>query len=374
MKINDFKKLADKLENQNFNSSYKTINTVLFVLSIFGHLTSIFLAYHLVSKVLTSAVENATITVSIATVILLGGLELLKRDFFTKLSFQSLKSKSFISKEVLPLLIVSLVAISLSFYASIKGAQEFSSKSRQLESNKKETIQLYTDSVNAVVNGKVQEIELEVKDIKAKINEKDEEQTELESGEMTYWQRNRVRDLKEEKKELADQIIKLETDIANIKTERDEMVDSYVESLTADVDAKKDENKGNSLLFVIISTIVELVILFGVYFNKYYMFKSYTDHKKFIETNANYQKWILYDEMLNTLYTKKLRINDKLPSAGTLADLCKVNGIRLAKKEITSFLKVLNGLEIIKTHGSSRYMLKSKEAADELLRDHFNIK
>ena len=145
MKIEKFKELEKKINGQNFNQSYKTINIVLTVLSYFGHIASIFLAYFMLSKVIEGAMTGNIVVAGIASVILLGGLELLKRDMFDKFSISFLKLKG-ITKEVLPLFFISLAIISLSFYASIKGAAEFSSKSAEIEVKGKETIKTYNDS------------------------------------------------------------------------------------------------------------------------------------------------------------------------------------------------------------------------------------
>ena len=80
MKINEFKQLEDKINNQNFNKGYKTINIVMTFLSYFGHVASIFLAYFILSKILSGAMTNNPVAVFIASIIILSGLELLKRD------------------------------------------------------------------------------------------------------------------------------------------------------------------------------------------------------------------------------------------------------------------------------------------------------
>jgi hypothetical protein len=82
MKINEFKKLEKKINNQNFNQGYKTINMVMTVLSYFGHVASIFLAYFMLSKILEGAMTDNYVAVFIATIVLLGGLDLLNRDIF----------------------------------------------------------------------------------------------------------------------------------------------------------------------------------------------------------------------------------------------------------------------------------------------------
>ena len=129
MKIKEFKELKETIENQDFKQNYKTINIIMLVLSVLGNITSVFLAYFLVDKVFDGINENYPIFNSICTIILLSSLELLKRDFFKKLSSQYLKTKDLISKNAAPLALISLMIVSLSFYSSIRGARIFSSKS-----------------------------------------------------------------------------------------------------------------------------------------------------------------------------------------------------------------------------------------------------
>ena len=131
MKINEFKKLEKKINDQNFNQGYKTINMVLTALSYFGHVASIFLAYFMLSKILEGAMTDNKVAVFIASVVILGGLELLKRDIFDKFSIQYLKLRTF-GKDVMPLFLLSITIIGLSFYASINGAAEYSSKTDKI--------------------------------------------------------------------------------------------------------------------------------------------------------------------------------------------------------------------------------------------------
>ena len=69
MKINEFRKLEQKINGQNFSQGYKNINIVMFLLSIFGHFTAIFLAYFALSKVLGGVIDNK-IVVLISSVII----------------------------------------------------------------------------------------------------------------------------------------------------------------------------------------------------------------------------------------------------------------------------------------------------------------
>lgn len=374
MKISEFKKLEEKIKEQDFNKSFKNINKVMFVLSIFGHFASIFLAYFLVSKILSGAITDNTILVGVSSVILLGGLELLKREIFDKFSLQQIKIKSLFSKDVLPLAIVSLVIVSISFYASIKGAAEFSSKSKEIEKEVTVDIKNYEDSLKSLYSTKITEVESQIANNKTKIEDKDKEQTQIESSErLTSQQKNRVKDLKAEKIELKEEIKSFEEKISLLNSELEKEVSDFEKQTKTEGEEKKSENEDNSLFFVIISTLIELVILTGVYFNEYYKFRSYDEFKKKIENDVNFQKWYNYNKVLDIIYNTDTKINDKLPSGKTLQDLCKVNGIILLNKDITDLNKLFNSLGIIKSSGSTKYISKSKENAQEILKNHFNI-
>ena len=373
MKINEFKKLEEKINGQNFNQGYKNINVVMLLLSIFGHFASIFLAYFALSKVLGGVIENNPAAVFIASIVMLSGLELLKRDIFDKFSIQYLKVKAF-TKDVLPLFILSLAIIGTSFYASINGAKEFSSKEAVIEQTQKETVNQFSDSLTKVYNVKIADIEAEIKVNKDKIETKDKEQTELEAIQPpTRSQKSRIKDLKDEKTTLRADITKLETDEATVKTELATRIKEHETTVGAETEDKKKNNDSNSLAFVLISTLIELIILAGVYFNEYYKFRSYREFRNSIEKDPNYQKWMLYEQMLSIVYTEDTKMNQKLPANKSIADMCKVNDIIVMPKDITDFLKVMNGLGIIKTSGSTRYVNKQRDLAFEILRKHFNV-
>ena len=373
MKINEFKKLEEKINGQNFNKGYKNINSLMLILSIFGHFASIFLAYFALSKVLGGVIENNPAAVLITSIIMLSGLELLKRDIFDKFSIQYLKAKAF-TKDVLPLFILSVVIISTSFYASIHGAKEFSSKEAVLEENQKVVVNQFADSLTTIYNAKVVEVQTEIKADKDKLDLKDKEQTDLEAIQPpTRSQRNRIKDLKEERNILRTDITKLEGDVNVIKTELTTKIKEHETEVGAETEDKKKDNSSNSLAFILISTLIELIILAGVYFNEYYKFRSYREFRNSIEKDPNYQKWMLYEQMLSIVYTEDTKMNQKLPANKSIADMCKVNDIIVMPKDITDFLKVMNGLGIIKTSGSTRYVNKQRDLAFEILRKNFNV-
>lgn len=362
MNIEEYKKLSQKIKGQSFNDSYKSINLILKLLSYFGHLTCIFLAYFMLSKLLLDVLSSNLIFVSIVSVIILGSLELIKRDMFDKFSIQFLKFKG-LTKEVTPLFIISLLIIGMSFYASLKGASEFSSKSEKIEIQGKENIKVYSDSLTKQYTNDITKLE---NDIRAK----DETLSNLQelslTQRLTKDQRNIISDISDQKKEL-------ENKISEKKLELNSKIDEHKKAIVIDASSQKENNSKNSILFIIISTIIELTILAGVYFNEYYKFRSYREFTDKIEKDPNYQKWILYDEILNVIYTDDIKINQRLPSGKFIIDMCKASDIIVLPKDIQNFLKILNNINIIKSSGSAKYFNKTKEIAVETLKTHFNI-
>jgi hypothetical protein len=223
MKISEFQKLEESVKEQDFNKSFKNINKVMLYLSIFGHVASIFLAYFLVSKILSGAIIDNPILVGISSIILLCGLELLKREIFDKFSLQQIKYKSITRSDVLPLMIVSIVIVSISFYSSIKGAQEFSSKSKEIDTQVETNVKSYEDSLRLISKNEADKLKLKIEKIDEKVDEKDKEQTELSnSTDLTRLQKNRIKDLKSQIRDLSQERLsyKSEIDTLEARTER----------------------------------------------------------------------------------------------------------------------------------------------------------
>ena len=377
MKISEFKKLEKKITGQNFGESYKGINVMMTILSYLGNLGSIFLAYFFMSKVIGSAMTDNPVAVFISSVVILAGIELLKRDIFDKFSISFLKEGS-IARGVLPLLIFSMLLISASFYSSLNGAKEFSSKSAQMDESKDNIVQVYSDSISNIYETKIVLIEDEIKAYKIKIDEKDVEQALInkdlqDRGYLYNSQKSRNKQLTEEKKYLDEKVDESEIKIDGLKEERDIDISEYEKDLTNETDSQKEDNSKNSFIFIIISTIIEFVILGGVFFNEYYKFRSYREFRDRIDKDPNYQKWMLYEEILKVVYPESALNSQKLPSNKAMIEMCKVNGMIVLPRDMINFLKIINSLDIIKTSGSSRYINKTRDLSFDVLKSHFNI-
>lgn len=379
MKISDFDKLEKKLNGQNFHESYKNINRVMTGLSYFGHLASIFLAFFMLSKILMGVMDNKPVVYAV-TVIVLSAVELLKRDIFHKFSVLYLKLRAF-TKDVMPLFILSFAIIAISFYSSIKGAGEYSSKGDKIEQDANKQIKVYSDSVTKVYQTKIDAIEKQKLTKESSLKVLYGQQEKLNelflAGTLTRDQKKlqkalgaQIKALEEENKPFIDQKNK---EKAAIEAERNAIIKKHESESKSDVKKKKDDNSTNSLAFIIFSTLIEISILAGVYFNDYYDVRSYRDKKALIEKDPNFQKWKLYNQILQIIFTEDTKMNQKLPSNKGIIEMCKMNDIIVLPRDVTDFLKTIAGMGIIKVSGSTRYINKVREQAFETLSKNFNI-
>lgn len=379
MKIKEFEKLDKKINNQNFHESYKTINNVMIALSYFGHLASIFLAFFMFSKVLFGVMENK-IVVYMATIIMLSAIELLKRDIFAKFTKLYLKLKAF-TKDVLPLFILSVSIIGISFYSSLKGAAEYSSKSDKIEADSKDILTKNIDSISKPYLLKISNKEKEITTLETDLNGLRSQQRQLNDlaleGSLNPGQKKLLSSLPRQIKEIELQnkpyIDSKNSEIKAIKDELKKEVKTYENEHNKETNKKKNDNSKNSVAFIIFSVFIEISILAGVYFKDYYDFRSYREKKAQIEKDPSFQRWKIYTQILEVIYTEETKMNQKLPSGKSIIETCKTSGFIILPRDISDFMKVTTNLGIIKTSGSVRSINKQRDAAFESLNKHFNI-
>ena len=379
MKIDEFEKLEKKINKQNFHESYKTLKLVMVALSYFGHIASIFLAFFMLSNILLGVMDNKTV-VYVVTVIVLSAIELLKRDIFHKYSILYLKLRAF-TKDVLPLFFLSITIIGISFYSSIKGASEYSSKSDKIEQDSEKIIKKTQDSIKGIydtrINDKVNEISLLEKDVNSLRDQQRQLNDLALTGSLTKEQKRLLsllpKQISEAEKQNKDVISGKKDELEKIKGDLTDETEKAVKKIKGDVFKQKKDNSKNSVAFIIFSTIIEISILAGVYFKDYYDVRSHREKKNELEKDGSYQKWRVYKQILEIIYTEDTKVNQKLPSGKGIIDNCKVNDVIILPKDITNFLKTMTSLGIIKVSGSTRYFAKERSLAIEALNKHFNI-
>lgn len=376
--IKEYKKLDKEMSKQTYKEAYKSLNTGLKYSSMVGNLGSIFLGSFFVSDLLSKSIDSAWI-VWVVSLTLLGIVELIKRFIFDRFSLEFLKIKSVFRKSVAPLAFFSLCMISISFYSSLSGAKEFSTKNDEITQVTENNVKSYKDSINNLYGDKIEIIESEINGYKDKIDEKDDEQKIInqslqERGYLYRSEKSRNNQLIEEKESLDGKILKGEDKISELKNEMESKIESYQEEKLEKSDKKKNDNRGDSLIFVGLSTLIEFLILIGIYHNKHYLFKSYKETRRKISNDPNYQKWYLFSDIMDTIYMDKEsnETNVKIPTIKNIWEFCKAKDLPMVKNDLSEFLKLMEGLKIIKTKGSSKFLVKDYEEAEKTLEKHFN--
>jgi len=379
MKIEEFEKLDKKINNQNFHESYKVINSVMVVLSYFGHIASIFLAFFMLSNILNGVIDNKPVVYT-STIIILSAIELLKRSIFHKFSILYLKLRAF-TKDVLPLFFLSVTIIGISFYSSIKGAAEYSSKSDKIEKDSELIIKKTEDSIRKIYDTRINANTDEISILEKDVNSLRDQQRQLNdlalTGTLSKEQKKLLsllpKQISEAEKQNKDVITSKNEELNKLKSDLKTEIENSTKKIKGDVYKQKKDNSKNSIAFIIFSTIIEISILAGVYFKDYYDVRSHREKKNELEKDGSYQKWRVYKQILEIIYTEDTKVNQKLPSGKGIIETCKVNDVIILSKDVTNFLKTISSLGIIKVSGSTRYFAKERNLAFEALNKHFNI-
>ena len=385
MDINKYKKLKGEIDNRTFHDSFRPLNKTLKYLSVLGNFGSIFLASFFISELFKKSVPfiESNVTIWIITLLLLGSLELIKRFIFNEFSIGFVKVKNIFNKSVFPLAFFSLCIIGMSFYSSLNGAKEFSSKSDIIEEETNVKLKTLTDSIRSEYNPKIEELKEDIRFYKNSIREKDKEQVEVnkslqDRGYLYRSEKQRNEQLSKEKEELEEKV----SDYENRLELENEKLKEDINNLSSEYESKKedekDENKSNSIIFIFISTTIEFLILIGIYFNKYFNYRSYNDMRKKINQDPNYRTWSVYSDIINILFMSETDHNKggiiRLPSSRELWNICRMQDLPIVRSDFDNSLRLFNSLGITETKGSSRFLIKNKEESETILKDYFKVK
>lgn len=379
MNIGNIKKLEKEVKKKTFEESYGGISKLSSFLSILGNFASIGAAYFFMSVLFSGLIENVIVVTSV-TLIILVCIELIKRLIFDKFSLEFIRYKfDLLKPEVLILFVFSLGIIAVSFYSSLNGAQSFADRDSVIENELKEDVSIYEDSIrNTIYLPKIKIAEDNVANMRKEITEKDNELKLLnsklsEGGYLTRSERARISDLKKDIEYNRGQLPIEENKVIELSKNMKEEIDLYKSTLTEDISGTKSDNKKNALIFVIFSTIVEFTILIGIFFTKYYKYRSFSDRKKRQDRDPKYQKWLLYNDVLEVIYMNEALVGDKLPTQKDIIEFCKMNEVYISRNELTDLFKLLNVLNIIKPRGAFKFIHKEKEEASEILAKYFKV-
>lgn len=352
MRFTTFKNIEKKVKRQSFYASYFTLDKILYVLSFFGNIASVFLASFFFTKLFSEILTDISspTLILITTIILLIALELLKRNIFHKFSKEILRYKTIFNGETFTLSVFSILIISMSFYASLRGAREFSSKNDIITQNTSAKVDNYKDSMKIIYDTKISKIE----DENIRADKRIEIQDALTVSSVSQRDKRRIdREINNIRKDKDKNDIK----IKELKTEYEDVITKYEKTHIGKASIEISKNQSNSVIFIILSTIIELLILIGIFFNISYNFISYNTMRDIIMSKGSYKTWLLYSELLDYMYSNNVDSIDKL------VELCNFNNINISENQIKDFLKLLENLDI---YVHSDFKVKKKEAETKL--------
>jgi len=355
VKIEQYKILKDKIENNNFERSYNIIDKILYYFSFLGNCASIIFAYFFVNLLLFNAVDDfwgKNFLIPFISLIALTSFELLKRFLFKQTTINILGSKK-INSEILATISLSFLLISGSFYLSLNGAKTMADKNKKIDSKIEVITDKKTDSLNRVYDGKI---------------------AKLDSDKATWVkliETSRGVKLKTQYNAL---INKTNDDIKSTEKERDDKIKLLEVKNNNKADFQKKEVTTNILAFIIISSFIELIILIGVWFDTYYDFRSFKEFDDKISTDTNIKNYLLYIDLIEILYNSgKTRRGEDFSSFNKFKEVVKIRGINISDKTIQDFYTLLKYLKISTTVGNRRTVEKSYDEAKDILAEYYKV-
>jgi hypothetical protein len=375
MNIEKYKKLREEIRNKSFEKKYSTVDWILYYASFFGNIASIFFAFFLwfpsLLKTITLHVADNSITYAVAvgvTIILLSVVEFLKRGIVGIFSSEFIEAEGkFSNKSVVGLAFFSTAILALSFYFSINGAIEFSKTSGKINVAIEANSKTLFDSLTRINEKDKQPIIEELASLRA--SNKD---LRLKRDDTPLDQR-RVR---QEYNKLIDDNEKLIEKNTSKLNEADVSFKRKLDGIKAENSINKtkneDSDKGNVLLFLIVSTFIEIMIVIGVYFRQLYIHKAFYESEQKLEPIV--KKREKYETLLRLVYKNgEVHQDEVIISLKKLTEIVKNKGAHFTPKHVSDFYVEMGHLNAFKVVSNKRYAMVSYDEAKKLLESLENL-
>jgi hypothetical protein len=366
-----YQDLKKAVKTQDFYTKYIGLKKMMVMLSWLGNAACIAFAYlHVYNSffhTVTEPSEKTIYWVAPLTIITLVVLEGMKRVLFSKFTDSLVEREmKWVGSELNLLAAISVGLIATSFYLSLTGAQEYADKGDTVTQNIEENITTYQDSLNTLYNGKITVLEQRNEALfadNATINEKAMAIT-------AAWKRADLMKAIESNNRM---IASNEENIKTLKEEKLKEVERYESKVNTKGAATIEQGKSNIVFFVTMSTILEFLILFGVFFRGYFPYKAKKEYDKMIETEPKYKKYEKYNELLNIVFKNGAKVGDNVSTKVDMAKLLKINGVDLYGKELDDTLKIFKHVGIIQKRGAKNIIKCDVDKARTLTKEYLKI-
>lgn len=364
MELKKYDTIRKEIKKMDFEGKFKQLSDWLYLFSFVGNVGSIFFAYFLIYPLFNDAISHYIqtdstniIISSIFTVLILFMFELIKRIVLKNFSFDFVKERFKIKEfSIISWLIISLGLIVLSFYFSINGAMKFADNTIVVEQQINKELKFKQDSVKSVYQKRINEEESNIqqlKDLNIALSNKI-----ITSNFISAIQSSIDKNIKE--------IEKYDNNVNKLKEELKSKINEFEIEKNNTLNKITDENNISIFVFILISSLIELLIIGGIYFKSYYDLTVFRKNEPHLENF--FKKREQYLVLLSYIYKKgKLTTGDVVIGVNRLKETLKDNNIQNVNKLVTSFYSDLEYNNIIKTEGKRKYFVVDFEKANEII-------
>jgi hypothetical protein len=352
---------------ESYVKRFKWIDKFLYWLSWFGNGVSVFLAFFFIQSLFFSSFMEVgnSVFVTLGIIFFLTMFELLKRYIFGMFSKEYIKSKFHVfRKNMIGFIAGVLILVCGSFYFTLNGAMKFTDNKATFTEKTETTISAQTDSLNTFYFSHYIKPLMDDNKILTDQNTSYTQQVTQATYKTKYMGLIEANNKKIESNK---------TQIANYEKRRDDEIAKLNDTQNKKLNESLDTNKSNVIAFLILSTLIEFIIMLGVYFDKFYRFKVTEEYEKTVVETPEFKNWYKFNEMLRVIYARVKEVGDPIPTSAELTDLFDVGGSKIDKKSFDKFIKLLYYLDIVKLDGRRRVLNMKEEDGIKKLRNYFNI-
>lgn len=369
MELKKYDTIRKEIKKMDFEGKFKQLSDWLYLFSFVGNVGSIFFAYFFIYPLFNDAISHYIqtdstniIISSIFTVLILFMFELTKRIILKNFSFDFVKERFKIKEfSIISWLIISLGLIVLSFYFSINGAMKFADNTIVVEQQINKDLVFKQDSVKSVYQARKDSYYLDIQQLKD-----DNEELRIKRNETPLNYVSARNDYNNMINQNTDEIKRSENFIIGLDEELESKINEFKIEKNIILNQITDENNISILVFILISSLIELLIIGGIYFKSYYDLTVFRKNEPHLENFL--KKRDQYLVLLSYIYKKgKLTIGDVIIGVNRLKETLKDNNIQNVNKLVTSFYSDLEYNNIIKTEGKRKYFVVDYEKANEII-------
>ena len=369
MELKKYDTIRKEIKKMDFEGKFKQLSDWLYLFSFVGNVGSIFFAYFLIYPLFNDAISHYIqtdstniIISSIFTVLILFMFELTKRIILKNFSFDFVKERFKIKEfSIISWLIISLGLIVLSFYFSINGAMKFADNTIVVEKQFNKELIFKQDSVKSVYQARKDSYYLDIQQLKD-----DNEELRIKRNETPLNYISARNDYNNMINQNTDEIKRFEGFIVDLDEELEGKINEFKIEKDNSLNKITDENNISILVFILISSLIELLIIGGIYFKSYYDLTVFRKNEPHLENFL--KKRDQYLVLLSYIYKKgKLTTGDVIIGVNRLKETLKDNNIQNVNKLVTSFYSDLEYNDIIKTEGKRKYFVVDYEKANEII-------